>query len=392
MRGLSGIERATLLLSLAGVLAHAQASGRQSSPVTQQLATQNEPHAQADAEAEAELQKGTDLTRRGQFSEAIPHLVAVRGRVSNDYAASFNLSLCYVATGHPKQAIPILTTLRADGHDNADVNNLLAQAYVGDGQHQNALEALQRAASLAPENEKMYLFVTDACMEKQEYALGLQVVDIGLHHLPKSARLHYQRGMFLALLDEFDAGKEEFDEVSKLASESNVASVATAQRAMFEGNVSEAIHAAREGVKNGHEDYMLLTLLGEALLRSGISPGQPEFAEARTALEKSVIERPNYASSQLALGKLDLLDNRLDEAITHLEAARRLSPQTAAVYSNLAAAYRKQGDREREQSVLAILAQLNQAQAEKIREAPGDRKASYRGMGEGPEKRADPNR
>ena len=282
-------------------------------------------------------------------------MIAARGRASNDYAASFNLSLCYVATGQPTLAIPILTDLRAAGHDNADVNNLLAQAYVGDGQNQKALEALQKASRLEPENEKLYLFVADACMAKQEYAVGLQVVDLGLDHLPGSAHLHYQRGMFLASLDELDAGKKDFDQAIKLAHESDIAFVAAAQKAMFEGNVSEAVRAAREGVKKGHHDYILLTLLGEALLRSGIAPGQAEFAEAREALEKSIDERPNYAGSQLALGKLNLLDNRLDAAIVNLETARQLNPNNASVYPSLAAAYRRRGDIQQAQNMLELL-------------------------------------
>jgi tetratricopeptide (TPR) repeat protein len=336
-----------------------------------------------DSQAEQELQKGTALTRAGSFAEAIPHLLAARGRASNDYAASFNLSLCYVATGQSAPAIPILTALRAAGHDNADVNNLLAQAYVGDGQNQKALETLQKASRLAPENEKLYLFVADACMAKQEYAVGLRVVGLGLDHLPGSAHLHYQRGMFLASLDELDAGKKDFDQAIKLAPESDIAFVAATQQAMFEGDVSEAVRAAREGVKKGHHDYILLTLLGEALLRSGIAPGRPDFVEAREALEKSVDQRPNYAGSQLALGKLNLLDNRLDDAIVHLETARQLNPSNASVYSNLAAAYRRRGDVQQAQRMLEVLANLNQAQAEKIRTAPGDRKAGYAGSEKG---------
>jgi tetratricopeptide (TPR) repeat protein len=336
-----------------------------------------------DSQAEEELQKGTALTRAGSFAEAIPHLLAARGRVSNEYAASFNLSLCFVATGQPTQAIPILTGLRAAGHDNADVNNLLAQAYVGVGQNQKALKALQEASKLAPENEKLYLFVADACMGKQEYAVGLQAVDLGLDHLPNSAYLHYQRGMFLALLDELDAGKKDFDQARGLAPETDIAFVAAAQKAMFEGEVLEAVRAAREGVKKGHHDYVLLTLLGEALLRSGISPGQAEFKEAQEALEQSAAERPNFAGSQLALGKLALLDNRMDDAIAHLETARELNPNDASVYSNLAAAYRKRGDLQQAQNMLAVLANLNEAQAEKFRSAPEDQKAGYAGSGKG---------
>ena len=339
----------------------------------------DKPTLRSDHQAEEELQKGSVLTRTGLFAEAIPHLLAARGRVRNEYAADFNLALCYVATVHSNQAIPILTALRDGGHDNADVNNLLAQAYVGDGQNDKALYALQTAAAFTPENEKLYLFVVDACMGKREYALGRQVVDLGLQHLPDSAWLHYERAMFLALLDQFDTGKSDFELAAKLAPESDVAFVASAQEKMFEGRMAQVIEVAREGVRKGHQDYTLLTLLGEALLRSGVTPGQPEFAEAREALKKATAERPGYSSAQIALGKVYLLENRLGDAVAHLEMAQQLDPSNASVYSNLAAAYRRQGDSEKAQSALAILAKLNQAQAEKIRSAPGDRKVSYGG-------------
>ena len=183
--------------------------------------------------------------------------------------------------------------------------------------------------------------------------------------------------MFLTLLDRFDDAKSDFDLARKLAPESDTAYLAGAQEAMFEGNIEEAIRIAREGIAKGHENFTLLTILGEALLRSGIAPGQKEFDEARQALEKSVAERANYPGAQLALGKLDLLDNQTDNAVAHLETARQLGPENPSVYSNLAAAYRKQGDLPKAQSALAILAKLNQAQADRIRNAPGDRKASY---------------
>jgi len=337
----------------------------------------------SDSQAEEALRKGTALTRVGLFAQAIPHLRAALGRSSNDYAASFNLSLSLVAIGQPKLAIPILSSLRATGHDSADVNNLLAQAYVGDGQNQKALEALQKAAKLAPENERLYLFVADACMEKQQYALGLEVVDLGLDRLPNSGQLHYQRGMFLVLLDELDAGKKDFDLAEGFAPDPDLAFLASTQKAMLEGNVLAAVRIAREAVKKGDHDYRLLTLLGEALLRTGTSPGEKEFKEAQEALEKAVSERPNYAGSQLALGKVALLDNRLGEAIAHLETARDLNPENASVYSNLAVAYRRRGDLQKAQNRLAVLANINQAQGEKFRSAPEDQKPGYTSSGSG---------
>jgi len=329
------------------------------------------------SQPEQELQRGTALTSEGHFAEAIPHLLAARGRVANEYAASFNLALCHVAIGKPQQAISLLTGLQSVGHDNADVNNLLAQAYVGDGQDQEAFEALEKAASFTPANEKLYMFVADACMGKQNYALGLRIVEFGLKNMASSARLHYERAMLLSQLDQFDNAKSDFELAQQLAPYSDTAFDAGAQQAMLAGDVVAAVRIARAGVSKGHQDFMLLALLGEALLRSGGVPRQPEFEEARQALEKSVQLRPNYPSSQLALGKLYLLEGRTADAIVHLEIARNLGPDNPAVYSQLATAYRKTGDLSEAQDALATLEKLNQEQAEKIRTAPGDRRAGY---------------
>ena len=177
------------------------------------------------SEAEAELQTGTALTRKGSFREAIPHLLAARGRVANEYMASFNLALCYVATSQFKPAIEVLNELRGSGHDVVDVENLLAQAYIGDAQPQKALASVQKAAALSPQNEKLYVFVADACMDHKEYTLGLKVIDIGLQNLPQSARLHYERAMFLTQLDLPDQAKPQFELARQLAPEARSATL-----------------------------------------------------------------------------------------------------------------------------------------------------------------------
>lgn len=336
-------------------------------------------------QAETELRKGTALTSKGRFSEAIPHLLEARGRVSNEYAASFNLALCYVGTRNFKTALQVLDDLRHGGHDSADVEDLLAQAYIGNGQPEEGFAALQKAAAIAPQNERLYLFVADACMDRQDYALGLKVVEMGLRNVPQAPRLHYERGMILSQMDEIDRAEEDFALVSKLAAGSEIGYVSSAQKDLFDGNVSGAVQSARAGVSEGFRSPILLTILGEALLRSGASPGQHEFDEAKLALEKAVAERPSDTSSQIALGQIYFLEGRLDEAITHLERAREMKPGEPSVYASLAKAYQQRGESQRAQDALAILAQLNQQQADRIRSAPGDRKMSYGGSRRGRE-------
>jgi len=328
-----------------------------------------------DAQAEAELRTGVDLTRRGLFAEAIPHFLTAKGRVSDEFVAEFNLALCYIGTAEFSRAIQVLNALRRNGKATAIVENLLAQAYIGSGQSEEAFAALQRAAKLTPKDEKLYVFVSDACGDRQDYVLGLRIVDLGLQHLPKSARLHYQRANYLANLDHLDAAQEDFDLASSLEPHTEVAFDAAAQKNFLEGNLPGAIQAARAAVREHHANYLTLAILGDALLRAGASPGQAEFAEAESALRESVAARPNYARAQIAMGYLFLLDDKPAEAVQYLERGRQLDPRNPSVYRHLARAYRKLGKPEQAQEMLATLADLNAQEAQKINSAPGERKA-----------------
>jgi len=247
-------------------------------------------------QAKDELQKGTALTRQGRFSEAIPHLLAAQQVLRNDYALEFNLSLCYVGAGDYKKAISMLDALRQHGHDDANVENLLAQAYVGNGQAPEAITALERAAKISPQNEKLYTFVADACMDHQDLELGLKVVEMGLDSLPQSARLHYERATLLAELDQLDRAKIDFGLARTLGQGTEIGYLAASQQSLIEGNITEAVRIAREGVKQGIQNPALLEILGKALLRAGVVPDQLEFTEALSALARMSMRFSSAAS------------------------------------------------------------------------------------------------
>lgn len=320
---------------------------------------------------ETELQTGIGLTRTGHFSEAIPHFLAARGHVSDEYAAEFNLALCYVGVGEFPKAISILSQLRNMNHENASVENLLSQAYEGDDQPNPAFEAFQKAAALAPKDEKLYLLVAAAFMEKQDYVQGFHVLEAGLQNLPDSARLHYELGYALWQLEEPAMAKPEFERATALSPHSVIGYLAAAQQSFMLGDLTRATKIARTGILDGFPDYQLLCLLGDALIHNGASPGQPEFAEAKQALEKSIAARPNYASSQIVLGRILLQEEHLDAAIEHLELGHRLAPQNPTPCLLLATAFRRRGKLEQASEMMALVAKLNEEQAQRRRAALG---------------------
>src|SRR5215469_8242299 len=161
-----------------------------------------QPTQERSSQAETALQAGIALSRSGRFADAIPHFLAARGQVSEEYVAEFNLALCFVGIGDFQKAIPMLLALRNGDHDNAGVENLLSQAFVGNDQPNEAFEAFHKAARFTPKDEKLYLLVAAAFLERQDYAHGLRIVESGLRELPDSAKLHYELGYVLWQLEE----------------------------------------------------------------------------------------------------------------------------------------------------------------------------------------------
>lgn len=315
-----------------------QADSRSSAP-----APQNSP-AQTGTGSTEELEAGTSLTRSGELHTAIPHLLSARAAGADPYATGVNLAICYIGTGNYKQAISELENLRSKGEGTAVVDNLLAQAQLADGQPQPAWSSFLAAAALAPDDEKVYAYFADACTDAHNIEMGLRAMSVGLSHLPGSARLHYERGLFLAQLDRLDEARPEWDRAAQLAPATYIATQALVQRDLYDGKFKQAIERVVGKISEGNRDYQTLSLLGLVLLRSGALPGDPGFAQAQAALEESACTNPEYSPTQIALGRIYVLEQRYREAVEHLEIGKRLEPRNPTVYSNLARAYQGLGD------------------------------------------------
>ncbi len=306
-----------------------------------------------------ELQIGTSLTRDGKLTEAIPHLLAARAAGADPYASTMNLAICYIGSGRYKEAISGLEELHASGHNTASMYNLLAQAYLGDVQPDRAWDAFLAASELTPNDEKLYAFMADACTDQRDFDMGLRAMDAGLRHLPESARLHYERGLFLAQLGRLEDAKPEWDLAARLAPGAYIATLSLVQRDLYDGNIPAATHRyGRVGCGAGIGITRRSPFSGTVLMHAGAAPGDPEFARAQEALEESARTNPEYSATQIALGRIYILEDRFGEAVAHLEIGRRLEPRNPAVYSNLMRAYHHLGDRQKEREMQEQLAKL----------------------------------
>ena len=302
---------------------------------------------------------GLTLARHDLYQAAIPYFQAVQTRYPDSYDAAFNLGLCYVESKQFPRAIEVLRGIAERGHKTAELDNLLAEAYENNKQTQEAIDALREATRLEPEDESNYVDLATLCTNYEAFDLGMEVIDVGLHYRPQSDKLIFQRGVIHAMRSEFDLAEQDFQLAGKLAPEKNLAYVGMGVSYMQTGNLPGAIRSLRQRIKSKPNDAILQFLLAEALVRSGAVPGEATFTEARAALKKSVKLNPKFPASQISLGKICLKENRVDEALLHLERARALDPKEKTAYSQLALAYRRKGKPDQASAMLATLNRLN---------------------------------
>jgi Flp pilus assembly protein TadD len=317
----------------------------------------------------AHFSLGLALAQRGLFAEAIPYFELVRQSYPHSYDLGFDLANCYVQAEQFPQAIEILRALKERGHKTAELDNLLGEAYAGNQQINDAIAALREATLLAPENEDNYLDLAVLCIDHDAFDLGLEILNVGLHYRPESDRLIFQRGILFAMQSHFDLADQDFQLAGKLAPDKNLSYVGLGVSYMQTGNLPEAVRILRQRAKEKPGDYTLQYLFGEALIRSGVTPGDAQFAEAQAALEQSVKLSETFAASRVELAKLRLREDRVDEAVELLETARKLDPADKAAYSQLAIAYRRQGKPQLAVAMLSTLAKLNDE--DRIKESRG---------------------
>ena len=87
-------------------------------------------------------------------------------------------------------------------------------------------------------------------------------------------------------------------------------------------------------------------------------PGTPQFAEARSALIKSIRSKPDFARAHTLLGKMHVRSQENEKAIEEFRLATKYDPNDRTALSQQAIALRRLGRNDEAISVLQRLKQL----------------------------------
>lgn len=287
---------------------------------------------------------GVALAQADLPDRAVPYFTLVRQRYPSSYNTAYNLALCYIGAKRYTEAISLANEMISGGHDTSELEDAVAEAYEQTRDTPHAIASLRRAIELDPEDEDNYLDFANLCIDHRDFANGLKVIGVGLQTRPNSYRLVFERGVLYAMEDRFDMAENDFRLSAQLAPASNFGYVGMGVTYLETGNAAKAIALLRQRLKQNPNDASLLYLLGESLMRNGATPGNPQYAEAQSAFEKSVRLNPGLCLPHVALGEIYINEKRFHDAVVQLKQARAIDPKEKSAYWNLAVAYRRLGD------------------------------------------------
>lgn len=300
-----------------------------------------------DSAAQAQFQAGIMLGQAKAYREAAQHFARARTGYPDPYLAGYNQMLMQVKAAEFRPAILTGKELLASGYERSEIFNLLAEAYLKNGDLKEALRALRAAIERQPTDERNYLDLAAICQAHGNYDLAIEITNIGIRHIPDSFHLYLERGIVRAGKSQYAEAEKDFVTAHTLASGEPLPCVALALTWMIQGHIDKAVRLLRDRTKVTPKDFLTYYVLGEALMRSAPETGSHAELDALAAFKASTRLNASYAPAHARLGALLLKEGHEDDAIDELKKAIAADPANEAATFALARAYHRKGEHAR---------------------------------------------
>ena len=305
---------------------------------------------------------GLLLAQVGLYTEAIQKFLIAQPDYPDATALSFNLALTYFRMGELAAAISLLEEIAREEQTDADVFNLLGDAYRQVGRVREAYDALHKAVFLAPEDTGHYSDLLGLCLQLEAVETGLKIANLALRQHPNSYELYSQRAMLHLIKNQYRAAEMDFRKALEWSPENERLYWGLALVLMLDNRPEEA-RTFLENHQKEFTSYLSYYLYADVLIRLGLDrPGSLQ-TKIQKILEKSVQLNPNFAAGRANLGRLYATQQDWPRAIAELQAAIGFDPDHRAAYYQLSQIYLRTGEREKAQEMLAIVRKLNEQEA-----------------------------
>jgi tetratricopeptide (TPR) repeat protein len=293
------------------------------------------------------IQVASMLLAVNQKDAAISLIQQLREHLSSAEAAwlQFDLALAYLLAGDYEKAVEqahtyaeILPQKVSGLPESAQAWSLIGIAYSHLSQGERSVNALNKAATLAPTEEQHWLNLTRELMELNRYSEAIFAVQAGLAANPRSYALHLRLGAAHLAAGHYTEAESQFRDLVAAGDPLPTSYIGLAQVLLRTGRAEEAASELADAGQKLGPNFLVSYFRGLAFDRAG------KPLEAMMTFQEAVRLNSNNAEAHRSLGKTELALGRVRDAIAELQEALRLSPGNPQAKRLLSQAYRRAGD------------------------------------------------
>lgn len=315
---------------------------------------------------------GSCLLQIGRSEEAVKIFEQIRAIRPQDDKATYNVAVAQLMAKRYADVIAGLKPLVAARPDDSDAWDILGQAYEELLDTPNAVASLRQAINKNRDVARYYLDFADICLAHAAYRIGVDMLNVGLRRMPKSASLYLARGILYVEMGDYSSSRSDFEKVEQLDPGLEYGRGMQGLEDLQKNNLAQAEKDVRNRLAKAPDDAFLWYLLAQTLLRKGATSGTPPFQEALHAAEKAVQLRSDFPLARNLLARLYLEEGRNEDAIQQSRLAFKADPTSqtgqTALY-HLITALRKSGKQDQIPPLAKKLAELReQARAKETAE------------------------
>jgi tetratricopeptide (TPR) repeat protein len=311
-------------------------------------------------EPQARAELGAALLGAGLADEAVNELNASLQAAPNSADVILLLARAHMARKDIQAAGRTLEGAVARGLEAGPIYAALADVYEMSGHVENAIPAMRLAIERDPRNEQYRFRYGMLLTDTQAPGAAVLRLQEALKIFPNSARLWFALG--IAHFADHNAEEAARDFQHALEADRKFAP-ALAYIGMTEaeqGQYARAIEDYERALAVDEKLTVAHYLLADAILKET----SPDLSRAESHLQRAVALDQSFAPARLALGKLYVRLNRLEDAVAQLERVIALNPNLAEAHYQLGRVYTRL-KREREAQVaLATFKRLSDEQKE----------------------------
>jgi tetratricopeptide (TPR) repeat protein len=278
----------------------------------------------------------------------------------------YDLAVALADGGQNQSAIEVLAPLIAGDHPDPDAFRLASDAYEATGDTPKAVALLRQAIVLNPDEPGYYVAFTALCLNHESFQVGVDMLDIGIRHIPRSSSLYIARGLLYAQMAQYDNAEADFRTAEKLDATQGVSAYAMDLTDLQKNKPKEAIDHVRAQLRTHPRSALLHYLLAKLLWAQGNQAGSPAMAEAQKEASAAITLKPDLNEARDLLADIDIASSRYSDAEQQSRTALQNDPSDQTAVYHLIIALRHNHQETAASEIPALVKRLSALQQQSL--------------------------